>query len=320
MTTMTMTIDDVYGAVLRADWARAITRDHHPADGSRVYTVGGLALGRSDRRGHATGSVVLLHGVGNSGAIWGPVLPTLADMAASYRLGPVVAPTLSPALLAGDGDERSDAVSQLVDFIGEVAPPPWRIVGHSMGGVLTGLLLRARPDIVRQAVLVNAPLPSATRRLRSGATLDRTGRAVLTLRALAQITAFGRPRLPGFLRGPELAIVRNALRGFVHDPGALDAEVIGRAIVSSRTTDGVDFLRLTRRLPEWESEPFAERPVTIVLGERDPLLPMRDLESVRARYPEAIVHLLPACGHFAHLERSASTVGAIAEAFTRRSS
>ena len=39
---------------------------------------------------------------------------------------------------------------------------------------------------------------------------------------------------------------------------------IGRAILSSRTTDGVDFLRLARQLPEWEAEPFTARPVAVV--------------------------------------------------------
>jgi len=31
------------------------------------------------------------------------------------------------------------------------------------------------------------------------------------------------------------------------------------------------------------------------------------------------VHVLPTCGHFAHLERPAATVGLITEAFTARS-
>ncbi len=290
-------------------------RDHHPLDGSRVYSVA-TAPSRAGRT--SRGSVVLLHGVGNSGAIWGPVLPTIADIADHSRLGPVVAPTVSPGLLTADAGDRTDAVTLLVDFLTAVAPPPWRIVGHSMGGVLTGLILRTRPELIRQAVLLNAPLPGATRRLRDGDTFDRTGRAVLMMKALAQVTAFGRPRLPGFLRGPELTIVRNALRGFVHDPGKLDDEVIGRAILSSRTRDGVDFLRLSRELPDWEAEPCTARPVTIVLGEADPLVPPTDFDAVRARYPEAFVHVLPNCGHFAHLEQPDLTVGAIAEAFTRR--
>jgi pimeloyl-ACP methyl ester carboxylesterase len=165
-------------------------------------------------------------------------------------------------------------------------------------------------------VLVNAPLPGVTYRLKSGDSLDRTGRALLMLKALSQITAFGRPRLPGFMRGTELLVVRNALRGFVLDPGALDDEVIGRAILSSRTRDGVDFLRLSRQLPEWEAEPFTAKPVTIVLGQNDPLVPDTDFERVRSRYPGASVQVLPSCGHFAHIERADLTVGAIAEAFT----
>lgn len=310
-------VDTEYGAVLEAEWSRLLVRDHHPLDGSRVYGIAPPAPARPGRT--VRGSVLLLHGVGNSGAIWGPVMPAVADLADNYRLGPVVAPTLSPALLTGDPDDRTDAVTLLVDFLSAVAPPPWRIVGHSMGGVLTGLILRTRPELIRQAVLLNSPLPGATRRLRDGDTFDRTGRAVLLLKALAQVTAFGRPRLPRFLRGTELAVVRNALRGFVHDPGRLDGEVIGRAILSSRTRDGIDFLRLTRQLPDWESEPCTARPVTIVLGDADPLVPVTDFDAVRAMYPEGFVHVLPTCGHFAHLERPELTVGAIAEAFTRRS-
>lgn len=308
-------ITSEYGRVLRPDWTSHLVRDHHPRDRSRVYTVGGL---QPERRRGTAGSVLLLHGIGNSGAIWGPVLPTLAEMASSYGFGPVVAPTVSPVLLSPDRDDRTDAVTLLVEFLADVAPPPWRIVGHSMGGVLTGLILRSRPDVIRQAVLLNSPLPGVTRRLRDGDTLDRAGRAVLMLKALAQVSAFGRPRLPGFLRGPELRIVRNALRGFVYDTGAIDPDVIGRAILSSRTTDGVDFLRLSRHLPDWESEPCTSRPVTIVLGHDDPLVPLRDHDAVQTRYPDATVHVLPECGHFAHIERPEATLAAIADAFTSR--
>lgn len=310
-------VESRYGAVLRPDWSELVVRDHHPRNGARVYSVGAPASSGRFRRS-ARGSVLLLHGIGNSGAIWGPVLPSIAELADRYRLGPVVAPTVSPDLLAGDAGDRTDAVTLLVDFLRAVAPMPWRIVGHSMGGVLAGLILRCRPDAISHAVLVNAPLPGVTRRLRSGDTFDRTGRALLALKALAQITAIGRPRLPALLRAPELLVVRNALRGFVHDPHALDAEVIGRAILSSRTRDGVDFLRLSRTLPEWEAEPFTGRPVTIVLGDDDPLVPVHDLDAVRSRYPDALVHVLPTCGHFAHLERADLTVGAIAEGLTRR--
>lgn len=304
--------DLAYGAVATPGWRELLARDHHPRDGSFVFTVTD-ALQRS--RGKP---LLLLHGVGNSGAIFGPIMPALA------ALGPIAAPTLSPELLpvgdATDESRRADAVATLVDWLAELHPPPWNLVGHSMGGVLVGLILRTRPQVVSRAVLLNAPLPGVTRRIRNGDTLDRTGRALLAMKALARITALGRPRLPGILRGPELLVVRNALRGFVHDPGALDAEVVSRAILWSRTRDGVDFLRLARDLPHWEREPYTGRRVAIVLGETDPLVPMSDLDRVIERYPNADVFLVPECGHFVHLERGGATIDIISEHFTPRTS
>lgn len=301
--------DTQYGAVVRPDWAEEIIRLRHPVDGSKIYTVPDHHVpGRRSRRDAQP--LLLLHGVGNSGAIFGPLLPLLA------HLGPIAAPTLSPELLTERGDERHDSISALVDWLGEVHPPPWRLVGHSMGGVLVGLILRTRPEVVTSAVLMNAPLPSIVKRIKRGDTFDRTGRALLAMKALARITSFGRPRMPAWLRGTELLVVRNALRGFAYDPGELDDEVINRAILRSRTTDGVDFLRLARFLPEWELEPFTGRPVGIVLGDADPMIPVSDFDAITAAYPQAAVSIAPTCGHFAHLERTQFTLDAIERLFT----
>jgi pimeloyl-ACP methyl ester carboxylesterase len=292
---------DGYGAVLRPDWSRLIEVERHPMDGSLVCTVPAASRTRNGP------SLVLLHGVGNNAAIFGPVMPSLAE------LGDVVAPTMSPHLLTGLGDARADMSAKLVDWLGEVAPPPWRIVGHSMGGLMTGLILRTRPELVSSAVLLNSPLPGVVDRIRSRDTLDRTGRALLVMKALARITAFGRPRLPRLLRRPELVMVRAALRGFVFDPGALDDRVIVRAILASRTTDGINFLELAEQLPEWESEPFSGVPVRIVLGADDPLVPPGDRIAIETAYPDAVITVLDDCGHFAHLEWPRATVDAISE-------
>lgn len=287
-----------YGAVLDVGWSEAVVRSRHPADGSAVFTV--------DASPYAPpGAVVLLHGVGNDGSVFAPIMSSLAG------LGTVVAPTLSPQLLTDVGDERALMSSQLVDWLSEVVEPPWRLVGHSMGGVMAGLILRTRPDLVESAVLLNAPLPGVVQRIRFRNTVDRTGRALLFMRALAAVTRFGRPRLPWFLRGTEVAAVRLALRGFVHDPGGLDARVLGLAVLGSRTTDGNRFLALAAELPNWESEPFDQVPVTILLGDADPLIPAGDVDAVAEMYPAAEVHVIANCGHFAHLEwphRSVDTI------------
>ncbi len=288
-----------YGAVLDPEWNRAIVRSQHPADGSPVFTVAADA-------GAPNGAVVLLlHGVGNDGSVFGPIMTSLTG------LGTVVAPTLSPELLIDVGDERNLMSAKLVDWLSEVVPPPWRIVGHSMGGVMTGLILRTRPDLVERAVLLNSPLPGVVQRIRVRDTIDRTGRALLFMKTLAAVTRFGRPRLPKFLRGAEVAAVRLALRGFAYDPGALNARVLTRAVLGSRTTDGNRFLALAEELPEWEAEPFDQVPVTIVLGDADPLIPNGDVVDVVEMYPAAVVDVIANCGHFAHLEWSQHTVDTI---------
>jgi pimeloyl-ACP methyl ester carboxylesterase len=286
-----------YGALLNPEWHHLVVRDHHPGDGSWFYTS---PTSRPDEQ-----PLLLLHGVGNDGGIWSPIMPTLAER------GPVVAPTVSARLLMAEDGGRAETIDAMLDHLAAVAPPPWRLVGHSLGGVLTGLILRYRPDLVTSAVLINSPLPSVTRRIREGDSLDRTGRALLMLKAMARLTTFGRPRLPRLLRGPELLAVRTALRGFVLDPGALDDRVVSRAIMSTRTSDGLDFIRLAREIPETEFTPFDLVPVTIVLGADDPLVPMSDVETVHERYPSARLHVLERCSHFGHLEQPGRTVDII---------
>ncbi len=294
--------DDSYGAVLSPVWWRDVVRDVHPLNREPVYWSSDAATMPVPG---SSSPLVLLHGVGNDGSIFSPIFSALAEY------GPVVAPTMSPDLLRDLEPTRVGTSAKLVEWLTEVTPPPWRIVGHSMGGLMTGLILRSRPELVSGAVLLNAPLPGVVNRIREGDSFDRAGRALLFMRLLARVTALGRPRLPRRLRVAEVAVVRQGLRGFVHDPGALDNRVLSRAILASRTTDGIDFLELAEHLPMWESEPFTDVPVHIVLGAVDPLIPSGDVDLIRAAYPDATIETLPDCGHFAHLEWPRPTVAAI---------
>lgn len=292
-----------YGAVLDPDWSAAIERSEHPADGSVVYSVPAAPGAPADDE------VLLLHGVGNDGSVFAPIMSSLD------HLGTVVAPRMSPQLLTDVGDERDHVSAELIDWLGEITPPPWRIAGHSMGGVMVGLILRTRPDLVSSAVLLNAPLPGIVHRIRERDRLDRTGRALLFMKTLAAVTRFGRPRLPRFLRGPELTAVRLALRGFVTEPGSLDPRVLSRAVLGSRTDDGTEFIRLAEELPDWEAEPFDDVPVSIVLGDADPLIPVGDVEAIVDAYTGAPIHVLANCGHFSHLEWPQVTVDTISACF-----
>lgn len=290
-----------YGAVIEPDWRSTVREELHPIDGSPIFTAKGPAADPTP--------VLLLHGVGNNGAIYAPVLSRLA------RLGPLAAPTMSAELLRDADRQGPEAVAALVDWLAAIHPPPWRLVGHSMGGVLVGLVLRARPELVSSAVLLNSPLPSTVNRINGRDGVDRNGRAIIAMKALARISSFGRPRLPRWLRGTELGLVRTALRGFVVDPGELDDEVIATAIMSSRTTDGREFLSLAQHLPDWASEPHSDPPVEIILGDDDPLIEESDHAAIRQRYPDARVHVAQQCGHFVHLEQPELAVEVIEEFF-----
>ena len=285
----------MYGDVLVDDWWTLVERDAHPADGSTLYRAGG------DGPAHT----LMLHGVGNSGGVFSSIMPALAEH------GPVVAPTIAPSLLTAPQGGPTETMTPLVEWLAEIAPPPWRLVGHSMGGVLTGLILRSHPELVRGAVILNSPLPGVLTRIQDGDTVDRVGRALVVMKLITRVTSLGRPRLPRALRGAEIAVVRNALRGFVVHPGRLDGRVIARTIISSRTTDGHDFMSLATEMPDWQAAPFTDRPVRIVLGEGDPLVPMDDLSAIADMYPDADLLVLDRCGHFAHLEQPARTLDAI---------
>lgn len=298
--------DVEYGAVLDPRWPELVEREPHPHDGSWVYRVRGGPDGIDSPAGE---TILLLHGVGNDGGIWSPIMPPLAEFA------PVVAATITPKLLEDESGHRAATIDPLVEHLLAVAPPPWRIVGHSMGGIVTGLLLRTVPHLIDRAVLLNSPLPDVRRRIKQGDSLDRTGRALLALKTFSRISSFGRPRLPQLLRGTELLIVRNALRGFAVDPGAFDTRVVSRSIMSTRTRDGSEFLQLAHELPERIDQPCVERPVTIVLGDVDPLVPIELIDLIEHLYPEADIHVLKRCSHFAHLERPHCTMARVREAF-----
>ena len=85
--------------------------------------------------------------------------------------------------------------------------------------------------------------------------------------------------------------------------------------MSSRTTDGLEFLDLARHLPDWATDPHSDPPVEIVLGDEDPLIADSDHAAIRRCYPEARVHVAQRCGHFVHLEQPELTLEVIEEFF-----
>ena len=111
------------------------------------------------RRQTASGKpLILLHGLGASGAVW---------QAFARRLNPpwqCIAPDLRGH---GDSDkpasgyESTDYAADVAALITSLGPDPVPIIGHSLGALVTIALAAHHPDRISAAILLDPPLDPA---------------------------------------------------------------------------------------------------------------------------------------------------------------
>lgn len=160
--------------------------------------------------------VVLLHGLGGTGAVWGQVAARLDDAGIG---------TLSVDLL-GHGESLSlgtrfalaDQVHAVADLLRRHRLGPVAVVGHSWGAAVAVALARHDPDRVEQMLLITPPAFAdpglARRRLGARSWLDRRtvagkpvsqvacGTMCLTRRPLGQLAVLTHPGVaPEVARG-----------------------------------------------------------------------------------------------------------------------
>ena len=99
--------------------------------------------------------LLLLHGILGCADTWDWMVPRVVDRFRVLRLD-----------FRGHGDsDRAPGAYQMADYVGDavavceqVAGAPVAVVGHSLGGATAAGLAQTRPDLVRGAVLEDAPL------------------------------------------------------------------------------------------------------------------------------------------------------------------
>ena len=99
--------------------------------------------------------VLLLHGIISSARTWDWLVPRIADEHRVIRLD-----------FRGHGEsERAPDRYQMADYVTDaiaaceqVAGGPVAVIGHSLGGATAAALAQRRPDLVRAALLEDAPL------------------------------------------------------------------------------------------------------------------------------------------------------------------
>lgn len=126
----------------------------------RREDVGGLTLNVRSF-GSDGASLVLLHGLGVSGAVWqgvGRLLGSLAQL---------VAPDLR-----GHGESDKPSAGYLPrDYVGDIAAllahesaRPLAVIGHSLGAVVAAQLAAERPELMSRVILVDPPFDAGRTR------------------------------------------------------------------------------------------------------------------------------------------------------------
>lgn len=258
-----------------------------------------------DTRG-AGEPLVLLHGLGASRLVWRRAAPRLAR----HRL--VIAPDLpglGESAPAGAGFELDAVAEVLAEVLAERAGGPFDLLGTSLGGAVALALAVAHPDLVRRLVLA-APAGFTPWRL----PLAAAGVGPLSERAI------GVRRIVGSRVAGSPTARRALLWGTVAEPAQLSAGDARMVFESSRASERIAAALTT--VLRADLRPLLERlepPLGLIWGERDRVVPMSTLESIRALRPDAVVETIPRAAHIPQLERPVEFVAAVQRVLERLS-
>lgn len=260
-----------------------------------MIDVGGLRA-RVRLEGDPSGRpVVLLHGIGRSLEDWGPQYELLAE---GNRLIGMDLPGFGysqrrpePATLAALGR----GVIATLDALGETRPV--HLVGNSLGGAVSLDVLGAAPERVASVVLVNS---------------GGFGREVTYLLRLLAIPGVGKQ----LLRRPTRLSALHTERALYASRTHATPERVAHALKLGRQPETASFmselslgLGTLRGVKEpWRRELLdaarqVHKPMLIVWGDRDRILPPKHFDVARQTFPSAQSHLFPDTGHMPQIER-----------------
>lgn len=239
---------------------------------------------------------VLVHGLGGFAESW---RGTVAELA---RHGRVVALDLP-----GFGRSAKPRASYELSFLAEAVEgllramgvARARVVGHSLGGGVAAALAVAHPERIERLVFVGATVPgfplkpSFVYRMMALPGLGELMSSLVTRAVCA--AALGR-----CLVEPK----PDEVRFFVDHEYAVRASPEGRAAyLSALRAARTDF---TRQAPTYRGVlTRLDRPVLVIHGRQDPVVPLDHAEAVFSTIPGAAARWLERCGHFPHIEHPA---------------
>lgn len=242
-------------------------------------------------------TLVLVHGLATTRAIWGHAAPRLAG---TRRVVTLDVPGFGAARPAGRGFALDAVAARMRDDLRAAGVAgPYDLVGHSMGAAVALTLAARDPAAVRSLVLVSPaglrPLPSA-----AGAALGLAAELYIPVRRrAAPIAGWGWGR-------------RLLMAGGVSDGAALPAGVVRELVGASRGARRIgpalaavvcaDLRETLRGLP---------LPVGALWGRGDRLIPPGGVHTVLAMRPDAACEVIDGAGHISMVEQPEAFVAAL---------
>lgn len=236
----------------------------------------------------AARTLVLLHGITDSGSTWGDAV---ARWRSEYRIAAVDAlghgqsPRFTAAQLAHEPAEQMYvATIAAIERIGAGCGPVI-LVGHSMGGAMAAAVTARRPDLVAAAVLEDPAWPPPG---------DSPADAALAMQWIAD-----RGR---FVRDPAGTLAAERLR----HPGWPDSELEPWA-EAKRETDpaflALGRLALSMRDPWPELAARIRRPTLVVTGTDETIVPRSRSVIAAIRNPAIEIVVVDRAGHCVRRDR-----------------
>lgn len=254
--------------------------------------------------------VVLLHGDGDSPAVWQWTLPALARRHRVFALSlPGHADTDKPRVDYTQKYMR-DFTRRVLDNL-ELDRPV--LVGNSIGGQLALWLALAEPDRYPALVLLDSSgLGWAVNPVLALESLPFAGEFAIAaarspfgggMRAMSRVSQlFWRPdRAPASWLAEEARLVQ--VSGFLEASIAAKRAIVGPWGQRQVLLDQLQHLRM---------------PVLVVWGVNDRVIPVTQAYAAVRHLPDAELVVIPDCGHVGHVERPDEFLGAVLPFLDRR--
>lgn len=238
--------------------------------------IAGARLARPNRLESARGTMVFVHGVGSTAAIWDAQLEAFGDewscAAIELRGNGAEKPDPDPSTISREG--FAEDVLTVADAL---RAERFTLVGCSLGGVVAFELMRRVPQRLERLVL----LGTFARYPKAQAYADAIVRDV---RAAGTMRAFGE------LRAAQLGLPAVRLRETIEQMACKSVECYVASTQATWTGDYRDVL------------PAIEVPVLVAYGEHDRIAPQALSEEIASGIAGAKLASIPSAGHVANAD------------------